>query len=71
MPQSSLVIINVIFAASIRDFNSTSGVMLISSQSKVNEEGGPHKKIRLEEQPILGFFKANKEGTIQPYDVHL
>jgi len=68
VPQSSLGTINVIFTASMRDFNSTSGVMMISSQSKVNEEGGPHKKIRLEEQPILGFFEANKEGTIQPHD---
>ena len=41
---------------------------MISLQSRFNEEGGRHKKIRLEEQPILGFSKADKEGTIQPLD---
>ena len=68
VPQSSLGTINVIFMASMKDFNSTSGVMTISPQSKVNEKGGPHKKIRLKEQPILGFFEADKEGTTQPHD---
>ena len=34
----------------------------------MDEEGGSFKKFKLQDQPILGFSKANKEGTIQPHD---
>ena len=34
----------------------------------MDEEGGPLKKIMMQEQPIMGFFEADKEGIIQPYD---
>lgn len=60
--------INFTFATPRKDFGLASKVMTISLQSKVNEESRPHKKIRLKEQPILGFSEANKDGTIQPHD---
>ena len=34
----------------------------------MDEEGGSFKKFKLQDQPILGFSEANKEGTIQPHD---
>ena len=34
----------------------------------MDEEGRPLKKIKMQEQPILGFFEADKEGIIQPHD---
>ena len=42
--------------------------MTISSQSVGDEEEGPLKKLTIQDQPILGFSEANKEGTIQPHD---
>ena len=44
--------------------SSVGGVMTISPQLKVDKEGGPFKKFKLLDQPILGFSEANKEGTI-------
>lgn len=60
--------INVIFAAPRKDLGSINRVMTISPWSKVDEEGGPLTKIKLQEQPILEFSKANKERKIQPHD---
>ena len=34
----------------------------------MDEEVRPFKKFKLKYQPILGFSKADKEGTIQPHD---
>ena len=34
----------------------------------MDEEGGPLKKIKMQEQPILGFSEADNEGIIQPHD---
>ena len=41
--------INVIFAAPRNDLGSVGGVMALSPQSKVDKEGRPLKKIKLEE----------------------
>ena len=66
VPWSSLGTINVIFAALDPSF--VKGVMTISSQTKADEKGVPFKKFKLQDQPILGFSKVDKEGMIQPYD---
>ena len=47
VPRSFLGTINVIFAAPRKDPDSINGVMTISPQSKVEEEGRPLKKIKL------------------------
>ena len=33
-----------------------------------SEKGAPHKKVRVLEQPIIGFSEEDKLGTIQPHD---
>lgn len=66
--QSSLGTINVIFASTRKDSISVSRVMMVSSQIKGNEGEAPLKKPRISDQPILGFFKEDKEGTIQLHD---
>nr|XP_023885009.1 uncharacterized protein LOC111997176 [Quercus suber] len=43
-------------------------MMMISPQSKVDKEGGPFKKFKLQYQPILGFSEVDKEGMIQLHD---
>ena len=52
--------INVIFVALRKDSGSVKEVMTISSQSVGDEEEGPLKKLKIQDQPILGFFEANK-----------
>lgn len=42
--------------------------MTISSQTKADEEGGPFKRFKLQDQLIQRFFEVDKEGTIQPHD---
>ena len=42
--------------------------MTISPQLIGSEEGRLSKKLKMLDQPILGFFKVNKEGKIQPHD---
>lgn len=41
---------------------------MISSKLVGDEEEGPSKKLMMQDQPILGFSEADKEGTIQPHD---
>lgn len=60
--------IDVIFAAPRKDPSFVSGVMTISPLSKVDEKGRTFKKFKLQYWPILGFFEADKEETILPYD---
>nr|XP_023921937.1 uncharacterized protein LOC112033402 [Quercus suber] len=42
--------------------------MLVSPQLVESEEEAPHKKARVLEQPIIGFSKEDKLGTIQLHD---
>ena len=60
--------INVIFVASKRELGSLFGVITISPQSRVREEGKESKQTKTKEEPTLGFFEADKMGTFEPHD---
>jgi len=60
--------INVIFVASKRELGSLFGVITISPQSRVREEGRESKQTKAKEEPTLAFSKADKIGTFEPHD---
>ena len=60
--------INVIFVASKRELGSLFGVITISPQSRVREEGKESKQTKTKEEPTLGFSEADKIGTFEPHN---
>ena len=67
-PRPSLGTINIIFAAPGRETGPSSRIMTISPQLEVGEEDKESKRIKAEQEPILGFLETNKIGTFQSHD---
>ena len=67
-PRPPLGTINVIFATPSHDAGSLSGIMLVVSRLKPEEQIRESKRVRLKALPTLGFSKEDKVGIFQPHD---
>ena len=66
-PRPPLGTINVIFVAPGGGLDPSSEIMTIFPQLLIGEDHRETKRRKGKEKPILGFSKANKIGTFQPY----
>ena len=67
-PRPPLGTINIIFATPSRETSPSSRIMTISPQLEVGEDDRESKRIKAEQEPILGFLETDKIGTFQSYD---
>ena len=68
IPRATLGTINVIFATMREEPYPAKGVMLMSTQVEGLESEALSKRFSVSDQPIIGFSKDDKLGTIQPHD---